>query len=145
MEHNYRKNKDMFSTAMAVMAACMKRASEDLQFKERIADWDRDVEFSALAFRVYGMLVGGKYSESLVREHTLAVLDGEDIKRLPAPQDNDDSDCWLGVTCGEYLGYPTQNNFEIVEKALSEFANDLSVGYLSDIFDRHPEWISKVS
>ena len=57
------------------------------------------------------------------------------------PKNSDDeSDCWLGVTCGQFLGYPTKDNEEIIEKALLEFSEDLEVGYLSEIFERHPEW-----
>ncbi len=140
MGHPYRQNKKLFDTSMMVMAYCLEKAASDNSFRDDIKDWCRDKEFTALAFRVYENLCCG-HTLCSVKVLTDSILEDEVVSNLPMPKNSDDeSDCWLGVTCGQFLGYPTKDNEEIVEKALSEFSEDLEVGYLSEIFERHPEW-----
>ena len=139
---SYTDNKILFKTAMAVMAACNEKRKTDKDFNKRSEDWCRDAEYSALAYHVYGMLDGKKYSKNAARACTLDILDDEDedIEKYPAPQGNDDFISWHGITCGDYLGYPTANNILIAKKCLEEFEKDTEVGYLGEIFRRHPEW-----
>ena len=138
MSHGYRQNVKLFDTAMAVMAYCKERSNTDIDFARRIEDWCRDVEFTKIAYKVYQ---GCPSNMEYLKGFTQEVIDYFDILKLPMPEsDSDESDCWLGVTCGEYLGYPDKLNERIVEKALQEFADDVNVGYLGEIFSRHPEW-----
>ncbi len=140
---SYTENRNLFKTAMAVMAVCNENRKVDWDFRIKTEDWCRDEEYSALAYHVYGMLNKKKYSEDSVREYTQDILDNEfeDIKGYPLPQGDDDFIAWHGVTCGDYLGYPTAENIEIVKKCLKEFDEDTEVGYLGEIIRRHPEWI----
>lgn len=136
--HNYRKNKKLFDTARVVMTYCNLRAENDENFAEKIKDWYRDKEFTALAYKVYNECPRNRQE---IIDRTREILDNYDVTCLPMPKnDSDESDCWLGTTCGDYFGYPSENDESIIEQALQEFADDPDVGYLGEIFRRHPEW-----
>ncbi len=137
--HGYRENKELFSVAMAVMAFCEEKSAVDNSFDERTKDWCRDIEYTGLAYAVYKGLEDKNYNENAIKAYTNDLL--ETSEKYPLPEDpNAESDCWLGITCGEYLGYPTEEKLQVVEKALQEFADDEELGYLSEVFECHPEW-----
>lgn len=150
----YMYNKELFKISMAVMVSCKLREKEDPEFAERTKDLCRDIEYSRLAFEVYNRRLAKakndqkdpnatiKYCRLSEFSMTDTVLDSiDDIRNLPIPSGNDDSDCWLGVSCADYLGLPGKKDvMAIVRQALYEFAADEDCGYIGEIIDKHPEW-----
>ncbi len=130
-------NMELFKIAMATMARIKEMQKENSEIKELTEEWCRDVEFSAVAYAVAKQLDDIKYDEQAIdRIITIELLKSE----LPAPADECDFDCWYGIVSGDYFGRPQRDNLMTLKEAFKEYAKDTSVGYLSQIFDRHPEW-----
>ncbi len=141
MKRETRETK-LFKVAMAVMAYCVQKEKEDEHYYVDVfGNWTRDGEFTQLANRVFKKLRGRKYDEVLIAELTQKVLDTEDVKKLPMPKKMEEEDIiWKGVTCGDFIGYPTLANLATAHNAIQEFEENMEYGYLSEVFDAHPEW-----
>ena len=117
-----------FRVAMEVTYWLRKKAEEDAGVARIFETWYRDLEMSALAYTIY----------KSGAEDIKAAVDNYEFLDLDQARDmNDDMICWLGVTAGEYFGLPdSKEKMEIIRECLVEFAEDTSVGYLSEIFER---------
>ncbi len=135
------KETTLFEVGMAVMAYCVQKEKNTEYYLEKLANWCRDNEYTRLAYRVYGKLRGRDADEDLIAELTQKVLDSEDVEKLPMPKaSRDENAIWHGVTCGDFLGYPTDENLALAHKAIQEFEENLTYNYLSEVFNAHPEW-----
>lgn len=147
MKNNKNKESYLFKVAMAVMAYCVKKEEEDEHYYvEVFGNWCRDMEFTALAYRVYQKLRGREFDEALIARLTQKILDTEDVEKLPHPNNsNDEATICHGVTCGDFLGYPTLSNLVTAHNAIQEFEENMEYHYLAEVFDAHPEWVNKAS
>jgi hypothetical protein len=135
------KETTLFEVGMAVMAYCVKKEKDEKYYLEKFANWCRDNEYTRLAYRVYGKLRGRDIDEVLIAKITQKVLNTEDVNKLPMPKaSRDESAIWYGVTCGDFLGYPTISALVTAHNAIQEFEENLTYNYLSEVFDAHPEW-----
>lgn len=135
-------NQDLFYTSMTVMAICNEKSKEDIDFSFRVKDWSIKNEYTAIAYDIYKKLHCG-FIESSVRILLEDYLLKDETRILPLPESiSDKTDCYFGLVCGDFLGYPDVDKLDVIKDALEEFYLDSTSTDLKDIFRNHPEWIN---
>ena len=141
----YMFDENLFKTSMMVMVRCMELEKENKEIADWMEDWCRDVEYANLAYMVYSS-IGNKEPQ---KEEVFAATDrllgvGGELNRYNSLSlsDKADSDSWLGVTCGNYLGLPTRETMDKVKLLLDEFMVMPKYGYLGEIIRTvHKDWM----
>ncbi len=135
------RNEKLFYTSMAVMAYCKEREKKDKKFKKATKEWFRDVEYAQLSYKVYRVLGNEPYSKEKIITTTEDIVNTQlaDVRFFAEPQEYDQYDAWHGVTCGQYLGYPSKSSLEKVKKVFTEFPTYEDYE-LNLILRNHPWW-----